>query len=582
MSLRSKWSPGKEEVVAQNGIVTAMESPSAEAGMEMLQKGGNAIDAGVAMGFCNVVLEPYMATIGGMGYMLIYLAEEGKTVAIDFNGRAPRNAHTDMYRTIGPAQAGGYSIFDVEGDAHNQGALCATVPATCAGLCEAHKRYGKLPLEQVFEPAIHLASEGFEANWALTIFTANNVDKINRDPYLASMWLPNGRAPSSATGSAGKIIQKDLGDLLKRIAKHGADAMYKGEVADAIDEFMRKNGGLLTKQDLEDYTPGVTEPLSMNFKDHTIKVVPTPSGGITNLQTFGILDNFDLESLGHNSVDYLHTFIQSTRHAFADRFRYLGDWEHASVPLDGLLSSEYHKELASQVNPRRADVGVEQDEEPWIYYMERTLHDLWKHDPSRAPDKALQPAMDDNDEDTTHFNVVDKDRNAVSCTHTGVFTAGTNSHGTGAYLVGGMGWFIPKGRYPNSLGSWKRPMNNMAPSMVFRDGKPVLCQGAPGARRIMNRNVQIITNIVVFGMSPQEAILAPAIDTSGKDTLVDYRVPDEVVAELERRGHRIKLVEDQPGMPSNFARPSAIQIDYETELLRAGIDPFRPTMALGY
>jgi len=432
------------------------------------------------------------------------------------------------------------------------------------------------------EPAIHLAVEGFEANWALTLFAANNVDKINRDPYLAQMWLPNGRVPSSAPETADKIVQKDLGTLLQRIAKEGADAMYKGEVAETIEEFMRASGGLLTKQDLEDYQPSIGEPLCMNFNGHVIKAVPTPSGAITNLQTFGILNNFNLSKMPHNSLEYLHTLIQSSRHAFADRYRYLGDWEHTSVPLEGLLSPEYHKVLASHVGTKKTDVAPNTQDEPWIYYLERALHDPWKYDSSAAASNTLEPAMDNNAEDTTHFNAVDKDRNAVSCTHTGTFTSGVNSHKTGAYLVGGMGWFIPKGGYANSLSGWKRPMNNMAPVMVFRDGRLVLCQGAPGARRIMNRGLQVVTNIVVYGMSPQQAILAPVVDMSGKDTIVDCRIPEDVVQRLEALGHRVLVVEDEPGMSSNFARPSAIYINYETGLLSAGVDPYRPTMALGY
>ncbi|MDP6511894.1 MAG: gamma-glutamyltransferase, partial [SAR202 cluster bacterium] len=162
MTLRSKWKISKEEVVAQNGAVTSMQPQSAEAGLAILQAGGNAMDAAVAMGFCNVVLEPYMATIGGMGYMLVHVASEGKTYAIDFNGRAPRNASPEMYNTIGPAPAGGIHLFDVEGETNREGPLSVTVPATCAGLCEVHERFGVLPLEQVLEPSIQLASDGFE------------------------------------------------------------------------------------------------------------------------------------------------------------------------------------------------------------------------------------------------------------------------------------------------------------------------------------------------------------------------------------------------------------------------------------
>jgi gamma-glutamyltranspeptidase/glutathione hydrolase len=190
--------------------------------------------------------------------------------------------------------------------------------------------------------------------------------------------------------------------------------------------------------------------------------------------------------------------------------------------------------------------------------------------------------MDNNNESTTHFNVVDKDRNVVSCTHTGVFTAGANPPNTGVYLVGGMAWFIPRPGYANSIEGWKRPLNNLCPVIVFRDGRPVLCQGSPGARRIMNRGVQVVTNVIGFGMGPQEAISQPTVDASGSYTLINARMPDEVVGGLSRLGHWVEIVEEQPEMTGAFSRPSAIAIDYEEGVLRAGVDSFRPTMAIGY
>ena len=197
MALRSHWKANKEEVVAHNGVVTAMQPPSAEAGLAILKQGGNAVDAAVAMGFCNIVLEPYMAVIGGMGYMLVHMAREGLTVGVDFNGRAPRKAHAEMFEVIGPAPAGGINVFQVKGDANGSGPLSITVPATCAGFCAAQARFGVLPLQQVLEPAIGLASDGFETNWHTTLYMANRFDALMADPYLAAMWLPGGRPPRS-------------------------------------------------------------------------------------------------------------------------------------------------------------------------------------------------------------------------------------------------------------------------------------------------------------------------------------------------------------------------------------------------
>ena len=582
MSLYSAWKVNKEEVVAENGIVTSALPLSAEAGLSILKSGGNAIDAAVAIGFCNIVQEPYMASIGGMGYMLIHLAEEGRTIGVDFNGRAPKGTTDDMYDVLGPSTGAGYKTFDVVNDANNTGPLSATVPATCAGFCEAHRRFGILPFEQVLEPAIHLSSEGFEANWYLTMSAANMYDTFNSDSHLSSIWLPGGKVPTSHPRPGTKIIQKDLADLLKNLAARGRDAMYSGEVADAIDEHMKKNGGVLSKQDLSDYHPIIGEPAQTAFQGHSVNVVRTPSGGITNLQTLNILDQFDLKAMGHNSVDYLHTFMMAARHAFADRFGYLGDWEHSNVPLNGLLSVGYAKEIAKEVEVPTFEIRNLGDREPLVQFMENPIHNPWDHEISGKVPVPSHPAMDTNKEDTTHINVVDKNRNAVSCTHTGVFAKGLNPAGTGVALVGGMGWFIPKPGYPNSMAPWKRPMNNMSPFMILKNNRPVLLEGAPGARRIMNRNVQVLLNIILFGMTPQEAIVQPVVDVSGSKTYVDSRMPESTIKGLISLEHDIELLEEEPAPTGYFARPSAIQVDYQRNLLRAGVDSFRPTTALGY
>jgi gamma-glutamyltranspeptidase/glutathione hydrolase len=258
------------------------------------------------MGFCNIVLEPYMAVIGGMGYMLVHMAQEGLTVGVDFNGRAPRKAPADMFEVIGPAPAGGINVFQVKGDANGAGPLSVTVPGTCAGFCAAHARFGVLPLAQVLEPAIGLASDGFETNWHTTLYVANRFDALLADPYLAAMWLPGGRPPRSFPKPAEKIVQRDLGDLLRRIARHGAAGMYAGEVAESIDDWMRQHGGLLTRQDLAEYQPIFSEPLRQDFGGYSIACVATPSGAITNLETLTILNQLDLAPLEHNSTAYLH------------------------------------------------------------------------------------------------------------------------------------------------------------------------------------------------------------------------------------------------------------------------------------
>jgi len=582
MVLRSRWMPNKEEVTAREGLVTAMQPQCAEAGLKMLKLGGNAIDAGVAMGFCNIVVEPYMAGLAGLGFMLIYLSEEDRTVAIDFNTRAPRKATPDMYSVIGPAPAGANTIFEVENDETQIGAKAVTVPATCAGFCLAHELYGSLPLEKVMEPSVNLASEGFHANWHVTLWLANNMRWIQQIPAIAEMWLPGGRCPRSFPEPGDKIVQLNLGRLLRRISTEGPDAMYRGEVAKAVEDEVLKGGGILSKEDLEEYEPLVSEPLSVAYRDYTIMAVPTPSGGPTVLETLNILEDFDLQSLGHNTSEYLDLFVECARHAFADRFRYLGDWEVAEVPIEGLLSKGYAKEIAGQVDLKEGDLKKGLVEEPWVFYLERALHDPWRYDPRPRPSMPYGAASSPSDrESTTHFNVVDRDRNVVSCTHTGSFRPGVIPLGTGLYLVGGMSWFIAKAGYANSVAGWKRPLVNMAPLMVLKDGVPVLSVGSPGARKIINRNTQVVLNVLEFGMGIQEAIAALTVDASGRRTLLDSRLPTDVVGRLKEKRHQVDVVEEQPGMTGNFARPSGILLDYETGLLHGGVDVFRPAIALG-
>lgn len=581
MALRSYWKNSKEEVVATNGIVTAMQPPSAEAGLAMLTQGGNAVDAAVAMGFCNVVLEPYMAVIGGMGYMLVHLAKEGRTIGVDFNGRAPRRAHPEMFEVTGPAPAGGISVYNVKDDANRTGALSVTVPATCAGFCAVHQRCGVLPLEQVLEPAMALASDGFASNWHTTLYMANSIETLPADPYMAAMWLPGGRPPRSFPAPGEKIIQRDLGELLRRIAKQGAAGMYQGEVAAAIDTWMRDNGGILTRQDLADYQPIFGASLQQEFGPQTIHCVATPSGAVTNLQILNILKHLTLQNLPYNSPAYLHLIIEAARHAFADRYRYLGDWEAASVPLQGLLSPDYAQRIARMITHGKTSLSISGTAEPWSYYLDRTLHDPWEFDPNPAPVTSCAPALAVDPGETTHINVVDKDRNAVSCTHTG-FYGPVHPYNTGVYLTGGMAWFIPLPNHANSIASWKRPMNNMCPVMVCKNGRPIICQGAPGARRIMHRGVQVLLNMLLHHMGPQDAVAALTVDASGRETLVDSRFPAEVVEQLRAYGHLLKIVDEEPGMTGNFSRPSAVTINYDDGTLRAGVDVFRPALALGY
>ena len=540
----------KDEVTSSKSMVTASIPLSAEAGQKILRSGGNAFDAGIAMGFCNTVLEPYLAGLGGLGFMILYSTNEDRVVSIDFNTRAPLAATPDMYKVTGEAPAGGTKIFNVEGDENSIGGKALTIPATCAGFLKAHELYGSLPLKTVIDPARKLAAEGFSLGWDQALVLGALAPESQRCPSIDDIWYPRGFSAPPNT----RIVQLDFARLLERIAVEGRNAMYAGDVAKAVEDAVREAEGVMTAEDLAKYEPIVGEPLKIGYRGYEAATTMTPSGGVTILETMKILEGYDLASLGHNSEEYLHLFLEASRHAFADRFSYLGDWEQADVPLKKLLSDSYASYIRGLIT-ESASFPVE-GKEPWVRYLGSPVHTLGE---------------------TSHFNAVDADGNAVACTHTPGFQAGVVPKGTGLYLTAGMGWFVPAPGYPNSVGPWKRPMMNMGPLMVLKEGKPILIEGAPGSRRIIERNLQVVLNMLEFGMGPQDAISAPTVDPSGNDSLVDNRISATVIDGLKKRGHRVKAVEEGPGL-SYFARPSAIQIG---ETFRGGVDLFRRSTALG-
>ena len=593
MNLRSTWRPNKDEVISENGVVASMHPKASEAGLEMLRQGGNAIDAAVATGFAISVLEPNNSCIAGVGFMQISLNSAiknhpaGTNVVIEYGPRAPKAARPDMYKITGPG--GGISTYSVEGNHNTDGYQSIAIPGTTGGLCKAHELFGELPLEQVMEPAIQYAKEGYDVYWLLSLVIATNMEKLQKFPGSKEIFLPDGFPPkyipdpSSADYSATRLKQKDLGDLLEKISKEGADAFYKGDVAAAIEEDMKQNDGLITMEDLSEFKAEVKVPVKTTFRDFEIYAPSAPNGGWTNLQTLNILENFDLKSMGHNSPDYLHTFIEGARHAFADRYHYLGDPDFVEVPLQGLLSKEYAKEISKNVNLNTAELENSYKGDPWNYYADIAIHDAWKYDEkSNKPD--LNNGNHSPDTDcTTHFGTADKYGNLVSCTQTAVNSFGSKvvSKGLGILWNNAMIWFNPKPGTKNSIAPYKRPLVNMGPIIACKNGKPYASIGSPGGRKIHNANLSVALNILEFGMGPQEAISTSRVDSSGPTTLADYRIDANVLSALVKTGHKLEMVDDSETWYS-FARPSAIVIDQEQKIIYGGSDAFPVAEAKGY
>ena len=577
MALRSVWRPQKDEVVADNGAVASERPLTSEVGLEALRQGGNAVDAAVAMGFCAAVVEPQSSCVAGHGQMLVHL--NGRTTALDFSHRAPKAATPDMYRILRQVEHGN-GLYEVEGQANAVGPLSAGVPGVAAGLCKAHELFGTLPLEQLMEPAIHYADEGYYPDWNNVFAIGQAMADFQKYGEPARVFLPNGLPPRLGVD---KVVQRDLADTLRRVAKRGKAGMYEGEVPHAVEEYMAANGGCLSAADFRDYEVVVAEPASVTYRGVEIVGIPVPSGCTTALQLLNVLDNFDVASLGHNSPRYLHLFIEAARHAFADRYRYLGDPDFGPVPVAGMLSDGYAREVASAVDTERAALEGRTDAQPWVAFADDALHDPWAFDPLARPlvgAAASPPSVGDC---TTHYGAIDADRNMVSCTQTAVGGFGSRVivPGTGLLLTNGMVVFNPKPGAANSIAGYKRGLANMVPLLALRDGKPFVSVGAPGGRKIMNCNAQILMNIIDFGMGMQEAIAQPRVDAADRETYVDSRIDGGTVDALRGMGHSVELAQETAAQ-GNFAVPVGLLVGEDTGRIHAGADVFRLAEARGF
>ena len=578
MNTISVWRPDKDEVVVEHGAVATAHPIAAQVGVDVLKSGGNAVDAAVATGFCLNVIEPWNSSVAGHGQMIVHMAGEGRSAAVDYGHRAPRAATADMFRVIGQTVQGN-GIYEVEDRANAIGHRSVGVPGVTTGMCRAHEMFGTLPLERLLEPAVHYAREGFEGDPHTCLTIARNMPKLMRYGEAARVFLPDGYPPPPGA----KVVQRDLADTLERIGREGKDALHRGEIAAAIDEEMRRHGGVLGAQDLADYEAQVLDPVRTSYRGHELLSSPAPAGTITALQTLNILESFDLRHMAHGSSEHLHLFIEAARHAFADRYSFVGDPDFGPVPLDGILSSKYAREIARSIDREAAKLEDEREAQPWVAYDDSPLHDPWRYSNQRRAEGTIPTSPPSEGDCTTHFSIIDRDRNMVACTQTAVaqFGSGVVVPGTGVLLGNGMTVFNPMPGGANSIAGFKRGLNNMTPLLMLRDGQPFLTVGAPGGRRIMCRMANVISNVVDFGMSMQEAITAPSVDAAERETFVDHRINTETVEALAGMGHNVEVV-PEPFTGGGFSRPRGVMIDPGSGLLRAGVQPIGPDEARGY
>ena len=558
----------KTEARASRGMVATKDVHATRAGVQMLEMGGNAVDAAVAACFAIGVVEPASSGIGGGGYLVYQVGESGGVVGFPMKG--PLAARPDMYKLSGEAAVGNFGWAGVVDNENLDGPRSIAVPGAVAGLCEAHKRHGKLPLQEVVAPAVSLARDGHSPGWHNLYGLGLMASRLLEFEALRSIFMPGGQLPTGDLTSPALLKQPDLADVLEAVGRYGPGAFYSGDIARAITSDIRASGGIVSERDFAEYRPFVWDSgLEVKYSGHTVRVPPFACAGTTSGMTLRLLDGFNVSSMGHNSAEALHAYIYGARLAYVDRFTYMADPAFVDVPWKGLASDGYSDLRRGLIDAHR--LGTIEPGDPWAF------------DDGVPGDRmeASAPALDSG---TTHLCAMDADGNAVSLTNTLMagFGSGFVPKGTGVVMNNGMMWFDPIPGRVNSIMPGKYPLNNMTPALVLGPDGARMAVGASGGRRITNCVTQLVSKVVDFGMGPQEAIDSPRVDCSLPVTSVDPRLSADVIAELEARGHRIYVIGDNhvQGGFASFASPVAIVRDSDGGF-RAGVDTFHSAYAEG-
>ena len=528
-------------VRGQNGVVSSSSAIASAAGVEILKQGGNAVDAAIATAFAEAVTWPTGGNIGGGGF-LIYHGADGEATAFDFREKAPLASTRTMYLD---------EDGNVRDNSNHDSLLAVGVPGTVAGMELAHQRFGSLPWEDLLQPAIDLARDGIPISWYLHESFKALKPYWDRYPSSAKVFL---REDGSFYQLGDTWRQPDLADTLKRIQKNGKDGFYRGETARLIADFMHKNGGIITLEDLEEYQAFEREPIRGTYRGYEIVSMPPPSsGGTVLVQMLNILEGFDLKEIGHNSAPYLHLLTEAMRRAYADRANFLGDPDfNEDLPVTKLISKEH---AAAQ----RASIDLD-----------------YKSDSDPARFAQLYES-----EETTHFSVVDKDGNMVSVTYTLEYGYGSKAvvDGAGFLLNNEMGDFNARpgitledgtiGTDANLIRPQQRMLSSMSPTVVAIDGVPLFATGTPGGRTIINTVMQTILNVIDHEMNIAEALSAGRIHHQWlpDKTLIEGTLlsPDTLML-YEARGHETRNT-------SSIGAAMIVYRDPQTGVLSGAADP---------
>lgn len=541
----------REPVRARHGMVASTSEIASRVGVEVMQRGGNAIDAAVAVGLALAVTWPAAGNIGGGGFMMIRRAN-GDTEIIDYRERAPLAATREMY-------------LDKKGDvikgASTVGYRAAGVPGTVAGFSLALERHGKLKWADVIEPARKLAADGFSMNHHLTRSLEGTEKLLTQFADSKRIFLRDGKFYQEGE----RLVQPELAETLARLKEKGPREFYEGKTAQLIAEDMKANGGLITEKDLKDYQPTIRQPLKGTYRGYEIVTMPPPSsGGAALLEILNMLERYNLAETGPGSSDTIHLLVEAQRRAFADRAEFMGDADFVKVPVEGMVSKKYAADLAKTIDPNHAT-------------------------PSEKI-RAGAPAAYESAQ-TTHFTVIDDEGNVVTNTYTlnGGFGSGATARGTGVLLNNEMDDFTSKPGVPNAYGLLqsennaiaprKRPLSAMTPTIVLKDGKVWFAVGSPGGPTIINTVLQVVVNVIDFGMNIQQAIDAPRFHHQWMPDRISFEplgINRDTRTALEKMGH---VFAEKPG---NMGDAEGVMIDLKTGMRLGASDPRSGGVPVGY
>ncbi|MDR7869821.1 MAG: gamma-glutamyltransferase [Tissierellaceae bacterium] len=527
------------DAIGENAIVSSQKYEASKIGADIISKGGNAVDAAVATAFALGVVEPNASGLGGGGFMTLRDGETGETVFIDFREVAPINSTPEMY----PLDEEGNVIDNKQA----RGGLAVGVPGEVAGLLYILEKYGTMSREEVIKPAIDLATDGFEVTPMFSNIVKDAYDLMQEYTELGDIYLKEGLPLN-----VGDVVKNpNIAKTLQKIIDEGADGFYKGEVAQAIVEASNKYGGILTLDDLANYEVTEMEPVRGTYRGYEIVSSPPPSSGGTHLiQILNMLETFDMSQLKPYSGEHMHILSELFKMAYADRAEYMGDPNYVDVPLKGLASKDYAKELVKKFDMDKSQVFEADD--PWKY----------------------------EGNNTTHLSVADKDGNMVGITKTinYYFGSGVVVDGYGFILNNQMDDFSPVPGGPNSVAPGKKPLSSMSPTLVLKDnGDPFMVLGAPGGSSIFAIVAQTISNVIDYDMDMQEAINMPRI-WDNLDNTVWYQdgIEDAEVQKLIDKGHEVfHYKNDTFGYIQG-----ALYLDDGT--IHGGADPYTDSKAVGF